>query len=386
MAAVLASPASQPAAPGGSVRSERDAQGRAVVVLEGRLDAFTTGSIWSEALGLAEAASGGELVVDASGVDSCDGAGASLLLALQQRQQAAGGHIELRGLRDEFGRILELIEPKGPAQEHTEAPREPFVAALGRSTLDFLGELRELVVFTGHLTVCLGQALRHPGSVRGKDVAIVAERAGIGGVPIMALVGFLLGLILSFQSVISLQRFGAQIFVADFIGIAMFRELGPLMAAILLTARSGSAFAAEIGTMTVNEEVDALTTMGLEPVGFLVVPRVIAAMLVIPALVMVMNLAGVLGGLAMFLSLDYPAVTFFNRLVAATSEVDLLGGLFKGTIYGIIVAAVGCLRGTQTGTGASAVGDATTSAVVSGIVLIAIVAAIFSVVFYVLGI
>lgn len=357
-----------------------------MVVLAGRLDSATTGAVWNEALGLAGEVAGAELVVDASELEHCDGAGAGLLLALQQRQQAAGGRLELRGLRDEFARVLGLIQPSGGSGEHPEPKRESPAAALGRATLELLAELRGLVVFTGHLAACLGHALRRPGSIRGKDVAIVAERAGIGAVPIVALVGVLLGLILSFQSVISLQRFGAQIFVADFIGIAMFRELGPLMAAILLAARSGSAFAAEIGTMKVNEEIDALTTMGLEPVRFLVVPRVIAAMLVVPALIMIMNLAGVLGGLGMFLTLDYSAVTFWNRVVAAAGMSDLLGGLFKGTVYGIIVAAVGCLRGTQTASGASAVGDSTTSAVVSGIVLIAVAAAIFSVVFYVLGI
>ena len=382
----MARPSPQPATPGASVRSERDEQGRTVVVLAGRLDAFSTGSVWNEAMRVAEPAAGGELVVDASGVDFCDGAGASVLLALRQSQQAGGGRVALRGLRDEFGRILELIEPSGKVQEHPEPPPESFVAALGRSTLDFLGELRELVVFTGHLTVCLGQALRRPGSVRGKDVVIVAERAGIGAVPIMALVGFLLGLILSFQSVISLQRFGAQIFVADFIGIAMFRELGPLMSAILLTARSGSAFAAEIGTMKVNEEIDALTTMGLEPVRFLVVPRVLAAIVVLPVLIMLMNLSGLMGGVVVFLSLDFPVITFVNRIATSVGVIDLFGGLFKGMVYGIIVAAVGCMRGMETGAGASAVGQSTTSSVVSGIVLIAVAAAIFSVLFYILGI
>jgi phospholipid/cholesterol/gamma-HCH transport system permease protein len=158
------------------------------------------------------------------------------------------------------------------------------------------------------------------------------------------------------------------------------------MAAILLTARSGSAFAAELGTMKVNEEVDALTTMGLEPVRFLVVPRVIAGIAVVPILAMLTNVAGLAGGAVVFQSLDFPFITYVNRVVEAASVTDFLGGIFKAFFFGVIVAAVGCLRGLQTGSGAGAVGASTTSSVVSGIVLIAIADGVFSVIFYILGI
>jgi phospholipid/cholesterol/gamma-HCH transport system permease protein len=165
----------------------------------------------------------------------------------------------------------------------------------------------------------------------------------------------------------------------------MFRELGPLMAAILLTARSGSAFAAELGTMKVNEEIDALSTMGLEPVRFLVVPRVLAALLVVPVLTMVMSLAGLVGGAVVFTSFGYPLVTFVSRVLDAASVSDLAGGLVKSLFLGVIVAAVGCLRGIRTGTGAGAVGQSATSAVVSGIILIALAEGVFAVLFYVMG-
>jgi phospholipid/cholesterol/gamma-HCH transport system permease protein len=257
---------------------------------------------------------------------------------------------------------------------------------VGESTLQFLADFRELVAFVGQLTLALLSALRSPRQIRFRDMMLAADRAGIGAIPIIALVGFLLGLILTFQSAIPMRQFGAEIFVADLLGISMLRELGPLMAGILLTARSGSAFAAEIGTMKVNEEVDALTTMGLEPVRFLVVPRIIAAVAVVPVLAMLMNVSGLMGGAVVFLSLDFPLVTFVNRVVAAVSMADFLGGLFKAFIFGIIVAAVGCLRGLQTKTGAGAVGESTTSSVVSGIVLIAVIDGIFGVIFYMLGI
>src|SRR5690606_17015901 len=204
--------------------------------------------------------------------------------------------------------------------------------------------------------------------------------------PIMVGVGFLLGLILAFQSAMPMRRFAADIFVADLLGLAMLRELGPLMASILLAARSGSAFAAEIGTMKVNEELDALATMGLDPVRFLVVPRVVAAVAVVPALAMITSLAGLLGGFFVYGSLGYPPVTFVSRIVDMVEPGDVVGGLFKAGVFGVIVAALGCLRGMQTGKGAQAVGLSTTSAVVSGIVAIALVDGVFAVVFYVLGI
>jgi phospholipid/cholesterol/gamma-HCH transport system permease protein len=166
----------------------------------------------------------------------------------------------------------------------------------------------------------------------------------------------------------------------------MLRELGPLMAAILLAARSGSAFAAEIGTMKVNEELDALNTMGLDPVRFLVVPRVVAAVAVVPALAMLTSLSGLLGGLVVYVSLlGYPPITFVNRVAEMVDPGDVIGGLAKAMVFGVIVAAVGCLRGIQTGQGAGAVGQSATSSVVSGIILIAIAEGVFAVVFYVLG-
>jgi phospholipid/cholesterol/gamma-HCH transport system permease protein len=182
-----------------------------------------------------------------------------------------------------------------------------------------------------------------------------------------------------------MRRFGADIFVANLIGLGMLREMGPLITAIILAGRSGSAFAAELGTMKVREEIDALTTMGLQPVRFLVLPRVLGAVVVTPLLTVFANLFGLIGGAVVMRSLGFPLITYVNQIQSAVTVSDLLGGLVKSLAYGIVVAAIGCLRGLQTKTGASAVGQATTSAVVSGIVLIAIVDGIFAVVFYALG-
>jgi phospholipid/cholesterol/gamma-HCH transport system permease protein len=191
---------------------------------------------------------------------------------------------------------------------------------------------------------------------------------------------------MAFQAVIPMRRFGAEIFVADLVGLAMVRELGPLMTAIVLTGRSGSAFAAELGTMKVNEEIDALNTMGLDPVRFLVVSRVLAALAMTPLLTVFANVIGVIGGSLVLRSLGYPFITYFNQFTSAVDHIDLLGGLVKSVVFGILVAGIGCLRGLQTRTGPAAVGESATRAVVSGIILIVIVDGIFSAVYYYLGI
>jgi phospholipid/cholesterol/gamma-HCH transport system permease protein len=355
------------------------------LVLRGRLDAGARARAWRQAFDIAAEARGVALVVDAAGLEWCDAGGAVLLGELERRQRATGGSCSIEGLRSELVGLLELVKPgEVPAGETVARPG--FIERLGRDAVEFSASLRKNTVFIGHVTSAVVQALRHPSSLRTADVFRVAEAVGIGAVPIVALVGSLLGLILAFQSVISMKRFGAEIYMADLLSISMVRELGPLMAAILLAARSGSAFAAELGTMKVNEEVDALTTMGLEPVRFLIVPRVIAALGMTPVVALLTTLFGLLGGLFVWLSIGYPAITFVNRAAQATTMTDFFGGLSKAFIFGIIVAAVGCLRGLETGKGAGAVGESTTSSVVTCIVLIGIADGIFAVVFYVLGI
>ncbi len=372
-------------APAAALRASAGEAGERLLVLTGRLDVESTARLWSEALAVARAARGRPLVVDAAGVDYCDGSGAALLAALEHEAGQGGGGFALRGLRDDLRRLVALVAPGPP---HGEAPARPapVIARLGRATLAALADGRRFVAFVGETVLALAFVLRHPGKLRLGETLLVAERAGVGAIPIVAGVGFLLGLILAFQGAIPMRRFAAEIFVADLLGLSLLRELGPLMASILLAARSGSAFAAEIGTMKVNEEIDALTTMGLDPVRFLVVPRVVAAVAVVPALAMLTSLAGLLGGLLVYVSLGFPPVTYLNRIADMVDPGDVIGGLAKAMVFGVIVAAVGCLRGIQTGQGAQAVGLSTTSAVVSGIVGIALADGAFAVVFYVLGI
>jgi len=358
------------------------------IALSGRLDAATTGTIWRRALALVEQAQTAEVVLDASGIEYCDGSGIGLLFELERRRRARGGALEVRGLRPEFQELLDAWAPEDtgaliaePASRSTNIAEE-----VGRAFVQILTDLSSLVSFVGELWVALLKAAAHPRLIRWKDALHVAETAGVNALPIVALISFLMGLIMAFQAALPLGQFGAEIFVANLVGLAMMRELGPLMTAILLAGRSGSAFAAELGTMKVREEIDALKTMGLDPVRFLVVPRVIAALFMTPLLTVFSNLLGLAGGAVVFVSLGFPLVTFFKQVQWQVVYGDLLGGLVKSFVFSILVAAIGCLRGLETKIGASAVGESTTRAVVSGIILIVITDGIFSVVYYYLGI
>ncbi len=228
--------------------------------------------------------------------------------------------------------------------------------------------------------------MKNPASIRWGETLRVAERAGVNALPIVALISFIVGLVMAFQAAIPMKMFGAEIYVANLIGIAMVRELAPLMTAIVLAGRSASAFAAEIGTMKINEEIDALTVMGMDPVKFLIIPRIIAATLITPLLTVFANLVGILGGALVIMSFGYPLITYYNQVVNFVTWQDLTGGLVKCFVFGLLIAATGCIRGYQTLRGPSAVGDSTTSAVVSSIVLIAVFDGIFSVVYYYLGV
>jgi phospholipid/cholesterol/gamma-HCH transport system permease protein len=376
------------ASPAVVLRDEGKRDGVYLMSISGRLDARTTGRIWRRAAAIVERAGSSTIVLDASGVEYCDSAGIGLLFDLSDRQRRAGGRVEIRGLRPE---IQELFEAWNPGDltglVADERPHSSNIAEeIGRGFVAVVNDLRTLISFVGELAVTLVKAATNPRSIRWHDVLDVAEKAGVNGVPIVVLISFLMGLIMAFQAALPLGQFGAEIFVANLVALAMLRELGPLMTAILLSGRSASAFAAELGTMKVREEIDALKTMGLEPVRFLVVPRVIAAVLMTPLLTIFANLLGLIGGCVVFLSLGFPLITFFHQVQWQVTYVDLLGGLAKSFVFGILVAAIGCLRGLQTKMGASAVGDSTTRAVVSGIILIVITDGIFSVVYYYLGI
>ncbi len=373
-------------APAGSL-SEKLSEGTLTLSLNGRLDTDTTGALWRQAAGILTRTKPNRLIVDASRLTYCDGAGVALLLTLRQQQSERGKDFAILGLASEFQQLLDVFGRPERQSFHVEEPRcANFVEEIGSASLRMWEDLRKLVIFVGELTAGLVRAITNPRIIRWKDTLLTAEKAGVNALPIIALIGFLLGLIMAFQSAIPLRRFGADIFVANLVGLSMLRELGPLLTAIILAGRSGSAFAAELGTMKVREEIDALTTMGLEPVRFLIVPKVIAAVAVTPLLTMFTSLFGLIGGAVVMLSFGFPLITYVNQVMSAVSTGDVMGGLVKSVAFGIVVAGIGCLRGLQTTTGPAAVGEMTTSAVVSGLILIAIVDGIFALVYYALGV
>jgi phospholipid/cholesterol/gamma-HCH transport system permease protein len=356
--------------------------------LAGRLDAGTVATLWPELQRQLNRKGIGSLVVDGSGIDYCDGAGSALLVHLRQSAGRLGFPMEFQGLEDGIAAMLELYPPEklSGIQDGKSRGSHDFIFEIGRTAWGAVNGLMEHVSFLGELTVGLVRAVIHPGGIRRRDFMLVMEASGAKALPIIGMLGFLVGLILAFQGAVLMAQFGAEIYIADFVGKSVARELGPLITAIIVAGRTGSAFAAEIGTMKVNEEIDALTTMGLDPVRFLVIPRVTAATLMTPLLAVLTNLFGMAGGALVMKGLGFPLVTYVNRVLSAVTLSDYLGGLLKSVVFGLLISSAGCLCGLRTGEGASAVGNSATRAVVSSIIMIVIADGIFAVLFYYLGI
>jgi phospholipid/cholesterol/gamma-HCH transport system permease protein len=355
--------------------------------VSGWLDAHTVGSVWEKSTEAVRRQKPRRVVVEAAEIKYCDGAGIAMLVDLRRPHGKQAMPVEVRGLAGEYQPLLDMYAPSDFAETKPARPEPAHLPQqVGEAAALLWHDLAALVRFVGEMAAALGAAALHPRHVRWRDALLTAENAGVNALPIVALISFLIGLIMAFQSAIPMRQFGAEIYVADLVALSMLRELGPLMTAIIVAGRSGSAFAAELGTMKVNEEINALTTMGLDPVRFLVVTRVIAAVLMMPLLTLFANLMGLVGGAIVFLSFDFPLVTYYQQVLGAVQLKDLNGGLAKSFVFGILVAGIGCLRGLQTRTGASAVGLSATRAVVSGIVLIVVADGIFSVVYYYLGI
>lgn len=347
-----------------------------VVRLSGRLDAPGTAKLWNKAHEIGQR---GKVKVDAKGVTYCDGTGVALLFELTRKD---GGQVE--NLDPKFEQLLDQFSPKEFDKVAEKKKRVSNVEIIGEWGWRFAYDLYEQVSFLGRVvTVCLG-ALKSPRSIRWRDMWLVLEKAGVNAVGLVGMIGFLMGLIMAFSSAMPLKNFGADIFVVNLVALAVFRELGPIMTAIVLAGRSGSAFAAEIGTMKVNEELNALKTMGLDDARFLVAPRVLAGIIATPILTIYANLMGIAGGFFVMMAMGYPFQALYRQMVSAVGIHDFASGLVKSIVFGILVAGIGCLRGLQTKSGATAVGDSTTRAVVSGIVLIVFSDAIFAVLFYAL--
>jgi len=328
------------------------------------------------------------LTVDLGGLKYLDSAGALALLELEQEARDRSASFGMVNLSAKARGILGLIDPKDLTIEPLITDRQAGNALerLGGATLRALNDFKRVLIFLGELLVALAQAVLHPWGVRWDDVAFYMKRAGVDGLPIVGLISLLLGLILAFMSSLQLKQFGANIYVASLLAIAMVKELGPIMTAILVAGRSGSAFAAEIGTMKVKEEVDALITMGFNPVQFLAVPKVLAAMAVVPLLTIFADFFGILGGMIVgILGLDLTAYTYLKETQSSLTLLDMITSLIKSGVFAGLIAGIGCQRGFEVRGGAEAVGSATTSAVVSAIFLIIVTDSAFALVFHYLN-
>jgi phospholipid/cholesterol/gamma-HCH transport system permease protein len=359
----------------------------AVIRLRGRLDAYTVGNIWNPARAALAAQPRNPVTLDAAGVEYCDVAGIALLVELLRHPRPAGAAVTVRSLQEPFARLLQQFDPPSFAPQPPPArKRHNFVVRVGHSSMQLLRGGRERLAFVGESAAALAAIALHPLRLRWSDTLLLAQRVGADAVPIVLLVGFLMGVILAFQSAIAMHQFGAEVYVANLVALSLLRELGPLMTAILLAGRSGSAFAAELGTMKVNEELDALTTMGLDPVRFLVVPRMLAAFIMCPLLTLLADLIGLIGGAVVMRGFGIPFVTYFQQVESAATQGDLFGGVGKAFVFGLLIAGVGCMQGLKTGQGAAAVGLSTTRAVVGSIVLIIVADGIFAVLFNILDV
>ena len=370
-----------------SIKYENPDKSHLKVIIAGRLDIESIANLWPKVTRKINSIHPKALILDASGIEYCDGAGIGFFLKLKKDQEEAKGSIKIENLKPEFKQLMELFDPGKLSEPEPKAPFYKLVPEqIGKILANSVNEAHTQISFIGEVCVKFLYTIFHPGSLRWKDTCLIAEKSGANAVNITALLGFLIGVILAFQSAISMRKFGAEIYVADLVVIVLFRELGPLLTAFVLAARTGSAFAAEIGTMKINEEIDALTTMGLEPVRFLVIPRMLAAIVITPLLTLFNNLFGILGCILVMTSMGFAPITLINEIKMATNLTDLFGGLAKTLLFGYLIAGIGCLCGLQTGKGASAVGDSATRAVVSGIIAIVVADGIFAVIYYYLGI
>lgn len=337
-----------------------------------------------EAAQPAPGATPGGIALDLSRVGRLDASGVSLAVYLHRLAKARAVAFECTGL-DGDRRVLVDLALRGQDPPRAEPPpgvvREVGIAsiALWRGSVD-------LVRFCGEVAIVAGRMARNPSQLRKRDTIAAMARHGTDAVPVVSLLGFLIGAIIAFQTFDPMAKYGAKLQVADVVGVSIVRELGPLITAILLAGRSGSAFAAEIGAMKVMQELDALRTFGIDPVRFLVLPRMLAVLLVTPLLSMWASALGILGGFVILGPKGIPFMQYWTEVVDVLTVGGLLQGLAKSAVFAILISAIGCLAGLRTGEGPGSVGLSTTKAVVAGIVAIILADAVLGSFFFTLGI
>ncbi|MFA5353580.1 MAG: ABC transporter permease [Thermodesulfovibrionales bacterium] len=317
---------------------------------------------------------------EAAGLSGWDSSLLTFLTRIIAYSGRTGITTTLEGLPEGVRRMLELAaavpEKKGGQKEEK---RPSFLARVGESAVGFKRSTGEMLAFIGDAVVALWGLLTGRAKFRLHDLFLAIQESGAQALPIVSLISLLVGIILAFIGAIQLRMFGAQLYVADIVGISMVRVMGAIMTGIIMAGRTGAAFAAQLGTMQTNEEIDALRTFGISPMEFLVLPRMIALTLMMPLLCAYADLVGIMGGFIVGTGmLDITPSQYYSRTVAAVSLTNVWVGLFHSAVFGVLVALSGCLRGMQCGRSASAVGEAATSAVVTSIVCIVVATAIIT--------
>lgn len=324
----------------------------------------------------------GRLLFDCAALDALDTSGAWLLVNSLQQQGQRGILVETEGLKPEFSALLKLVAASAAHQGQPAAPAAGLLARIGKQAWLSLFGVSDMLTFVGETSVVLLRSLLQPRRIRWRAVLHNLQSAGFDALPIVGLLSFLMGLVIAYQGADQLQRFGANIFIADLVGLSMLRELSPLLTAIIVAGRSGSAYAAQIGTMKVTEEIDALRTIGVAPTELLVLPKLLALVIALPLLTVYADAAGLLGGMIMASSrLDVGFALFIDRLHVALHLSSFLTGVGKAPVFAAIIALVGCHQGFQVGGSADSVGQQTTVSVVHAIFLVILADALFSIAF-----
>ncbi len=297
-------------------------------------------------------------------------------------------HVNTDGLPGGIRKLLELAASSPETKETSRHDsNENLLSRIGNTTIDIAAGVPSALRFLGESVKSIVRLIRRKAQYNGSDLYFIIQQVGPQALPIVSLISFLVGLILAYMGALQLERFGAQIYVADLVGIAMVREVGALMTAIIMAGRTGAAYAAELGTMQVNEEIDAFKTLGISPMDYLVMPRLLALVLMMPLLSLYAGLVGILAGIVVSVTVfDLSVYEYYQQTLRALNMTHFTVGMMKGTLYGALIALAGCLRGMQCGRSAQAVGQATTSAVVTSIISIVIAASLTTIILQQLGI
>ncbi len=327
-----------------------------------------------------------EMVVDGARIEALDTAGAWVLQKLLQRLRDEGTAVQVRDLRPEFAKLLEVVERQITDQKDTLSPvagaPSSTLEGLGRSAAAAFEQTVALLGFVGESAVALAESVAHPARFRWRPILYNIRSAGFDALPIVGLLSFMLGIVIAYQGADQLRQYGANIFVADLVGLSMLREFAPLITAIIIAGRSGSAYAAQIGTMSVTEEIDAMRTLGIAPLDLLVLPKILALMIALPLLTVFADVLGVFGGMIMARAqLGVGFGEFLDRFVKAVSITAYLIGICKAPVFAAIIAVVGCFQGFRTKGGADSVGRQTTRSVVQSIFLVMVADGLFSIAF-----